>query len=204
MEIYGVSTPEIKLATTETEATEFAAEIGYPVVMKIASPDIYHKTDVGGIRIDIQNEKEAKEAFDDILSTVKAKAPNAKIDGVSVEAMLSLGKEVIIGAKKDPQFGHMVMFGLGGIYVEILKDVVFRINPINHSEALRMIEEIKAIKILKGARGEKPVNLDSIAEVIVKVCQILTDFPQIQEFEMNPLIVSESRGTIAVDTNCIL
>ncbi len=201
---YGIHVPEIRLAQTAEEAASHATEIGYPVVLKIASPQIYHKTDVGGIRIDLSDTDAVKTAFAEIIASVKENAPQATIEGITVEAMMSLGNEIIIGVNRDLQFGHMLMFGLGGIYVEILRDVTFRIAPVSHQEALQMIEEIKAISILKGARGEKPVDLDSIAEVIVKVGQIVTDYPQISELEMNPLIASPVHGTIAVDTKCIV
>lgn len=201
---YGIHVPETRLAKTGEEAVRFADAIGYPVVMKISSPQVYHKTDVGGIRIDVQDTDEVAKAFAEISASVKKNVPTAVIAGITIEPMTSLGKEVIIGAKLDPQFGHMLMFGLGGIYVEILKDVTFRIAPVTQIEAVEMIEEIKAVKLLKGARGETPVDLDEIADVIVKVGQLVTDFPQIREFEINPLIVSPDRGAIAVDAKCIV
>ncbi len=204
MNAYGIKCPKMQLAKTEKEGCQFAKKIGYPVVMKIASPEIYHKTDAGGIRIDIENEKELKSAWQEILDNVKTYNPKAKIEGITIEPMVPIGKEVIIGAKKDPQFGHMLMFGLGGIYVEILKDVTFRIAPITKNEAMHMVEEIKTIELLKGARGEKPVDIKNIAEVIERVGQIMMDYPQIQEFEINPLIVCPRRGTFAVDVNCIV
>jgi acyl-CoA synthetase (NDP forming) len=154
--------------------------------------------------IDIQDEISVKNAWDDILASVKKYNPKAKIDGITVEPMVPIGKEIIIGAKKDPQFGHMIMFGLGGIYVEILKDVTFRIAPVSQDEAVKMIEEIKTIELLRGARGEKPVDIKAIAKVIESVGRIVTDYPQIQEFEINPLIACPSRGTFAVDVNCIV
>lgn len=202
--VYGIPLPEVHLATTPAEAVKFSEDLKYPVVMKIASPDIYHKTDVGGIRVDIKDEAEAIAAYNGILENVKAKAPKARITGITVEPMLSIGKEVIVGVNRDPQFGHMLMFGLGGIYVEVLKDVTFRIAPISAEEAKEMIHEIKAIRILKGARGEAPVDIDAIADIIVKVGQIVTDYPQISEFEINPLFASSDRGTIAADIKCIV
>lgn len=201
---YGIHVPDIRLAKTADEAIAHAEAIDYPVVLKIASPDIYHKTDAGGIRVDLQNADEVRSAFDDILAKVKAYKPDATIDGITVEPMLSLGKEIIIGVNRDPLFGHMLVFGLGGIYVEVLKDVTFRIAPVTKTEALAMINEIKTVSILKGVRGEKAVDFDEIADVIVRVGQIVTDYPQISEFEMNPLIVSPERGAIAVDMKCIV
>lgn len=201
---YGISAPVVRLASTQKEAVFFAKKVGFPVVMKIVSPQIYHKTDAGGLRIDVQNEESVKKAWDDILASVKKYNSKAKVEGITVEPMVPIGKEIIIGAKKDPQFGHMIMFGLGGIYVEILKDVTFRIAPVAQEEAVKMIEEIKTIELLRGARGEKPVDIRAIAKVIESVGNIVTDYPQIQEFEINPLIACPSRGVFAVDVNCIV
>lgn len=204
MEAYGIPGPRVHLATTADEAVSLAQKITYPVVMKIASPQIYHKTDAGGIRIDVATDEDVQKFFGEIVANAKAYDPSAEIHGVTVEPMVPIGKEVIIGVRKDPQFGHLLMFGLGGIYVEILKDVTFRVAPIERQEAMNMIGEIKAIQILKGARGEKPVDLNSIADIIEKVSRIVTDFPQISEMEINPLIVSQQGGVMAVDTNCIV
>lgn len=204
MEAYHIPGPQVHLAKNSEEAVSLAKEIGYPVVMKIASPQIYHKTDAGGIRIDVEIDADVRRFFAEIVASAKIYDSSAEIHGVTVEPMIPIGKEVIIGVRKDPQFGHLLMFGLGGIYVEILKDVTFRVVPIGLKEAIDMIGEIKAIQILKGARGEKPVDLRSIAEIIEKLSRIVTDFPQISEMEINPLIVSQKGSIMAVDTNCIV
>ncbi|MCL4416516.1 MAG: acetate--CoA ligase family protein [Actinobacteria bacterium] len=181
-------------------AREFTKGTGYPVVLKIDSPDILHKTDVGGIKVGIRNDAELEEGFNEIMNNVKTKKPEAVIRGISIQEMIQGKHETIIGVSKDPQFGPMIMFGLGGIYVEIMKDVTFRIAPVTESNARDMIEEIKTIKLLKGARGAKPSDIDSIVETILKVSQLVTDFPEIMEMDINPLFVkAEGEGSIAGD-----
>lgn len=203
-EIYGIPAPKVQLATTKQEAKKIAQKEGFPIVLKIASPDVFHKTDVGGIRIDLQTEVDVEKAFSDIMETVQKNMPAARLRGVTVERMMPMGKEVIIGATKDPQFGHLLMFGLGGIYVEVLKDVSFRIAPVNHTQAKKMISEIASLKILTGVRGESPVDIDAIADVIVKIGQMVTDFPEISEIEINPLIAGLKTGVRAVDAKIVL
>lgn len=204
LQAYGIHQPSSCLVKTEKAALSCAAEICFPLVMKISSSDILHKTDVGGVRVDIHDLKEAKEAYNAILKNVKKQVPKAKIDGVLVMPMLSMGREVIVGAKVDPNFGHLIMFGMGGIYVEILKDVTFRVAPVLLSEAKQMILNIRSSALLTGVRGEKSVDIDALAEVIVRVSHLVTDFPQIREFEINPLIMSEDQGAVAVDARCIV
>ncbi|MBM3712053.1 MAG: CoA-binding protein, partial [Actinobacteria bacterium] len=182
------------------EAKKMAEMMGYPVVLKIDSPDILHKSDIGGIKIGIKNDEELIEAFETIMTNVLRYLPFARINGISIQEMVENKKEVIIGINKDTQFGHMIMFGLGGIYVEILKDVSFRIAPIFRKNAQEMIDEIKSIKLLKGTRGEKPSDIDSIIDVILKISQLVTDFPDIIEMDINPLFVKEEgKGSIAGD-----
>jgi len=194
---------EIPLAATVKEvksAREFTKKTGYPVVLKIDSPDILHKTDVGGIKVGIRNDAELEEGFNEIMNNVRAKKPEAFVRGISIQEMIQEKQETIIGINKDPQFGPMIMFGLGGIYVEILKDVSFRIAPITERDAKDMIEEIKTIKLLKGARGAKPSDINSIVETLLKVSQLVTDFPEIMEMDINPLFVREQgKGSIAGD-----
>jgi acetyltransferase len=200
LEAYGIRIPIAKVARDLKEAREVVKLTGYPVVLKIDSPDILHKTDVGGIKIGINNYKELEESFEGIISNVKKYMPSAKINGISIQEMIESKKETIIGINKDSQFGPMIMFGLGGIYVEILKDVSFRIAPISKTDAKEMIEEIKTIKLLKGARGEKPSDIESIVEVLLKISQLVTDFPDIIEMDINPLFVKEEgKGSIAGD-----
>lgn len=200
LEAYGIRVPIAKVARDLKEARKVVKLTGYPVVLKIDSPDILHKTDVGGIKIGIKNYKELEESFEGIISNVKKYMPSAKINGISIQEMIESKKETIIGINKDPQFGPMIMFGLGGIYVEILKDVSFRIAPISPTDAREMIEEIKTVKLLKGVRGEKPSDIESIVEVLLKISQLVTDFPDIIEMDINPLFVKEEgKGSIAGD-----
>ncbi|MHB1276737.1 MAG: acetate--CoA ligase family protein, partial [Candidatus Humimicrobiaceae bacterium] len=195
-----IRVPQAITARDISEAKAFTKKVGYPVVLKIDSPDILHKTDVGGIKVGIKDDSELEAGFNDIINSVKAKKPEANIRGISIQEMIVDKQETIIGINKDPQFGPMIMFGLGGIYVEILKDVSFRIAPITESDAREMIEEIKTIKLLKGARGSKPSDIDSIVEIILKISQLVTDFPEIMEMDINPLFVkAEGLGSIAGD-----
>ena len=199
---YGFTFPERALARTAKEAAAIAERLGFPVVMKISSPDILHKTDVGGIKVNINTEIAAEDAFIEITSNVRRLMPEAYINGVMVYEMIKGGKEVILGTTYDRTFGHMIMFGLGGIYVEVLKDVSFRIAPISGKEALTMINEIKTSALLRGARGEKPVDMQAIADGIVKLSNIVTDFPVIRELDINPLVVM-NKGAFALDARII-
>lgn len=199
---YGVKAPQEKLVATRDKVVQASREIGYPVVMKVSSPDISHKTDVGGVVTGISSDKAAKNAFDQIYANVNRRMPQARIDGVIVQEMVQ-GEEVIVGATCDPQFGPFVTFGLGGLYVEVLKDVSHRIAPITFAEAKKMISEIKAYPILLGARGRKALDIDALADVILRVSQISQDFTQIQEVEINPLIVQED-GCYAVDALVVI
>jgi acetyltransferase len=197
---YGFVVPKMGLAETGHEAVELASKIGYPVVMKIASPDILHKSDIGGVRLGISSDSEAERAFEEIISAARRFMPSALILGVTVNQMVPRGKEVILGMAKDPDFGPMLMFGLGGIYVEVLKDVAFRIAPIDRREANVMITEIRSLPLLRGVRGEEPSDVSSIADALVRLSQLVTDFPEIIEMDVNPLtVMSSGRGAIAVD-----
>jgi len=197
---YGFRIPKSILAVSESEAVEAAKEIGYPVVMKISSPDILHKSDLGGVRVGIKTDAEARTCFCDITQKARRLMPDAEIKGVLVQQMITGGKEVILGMSRDPQFGPLLMFGLGGIYIEILKDVSFRIAPIGSAEAEEMIREIRSFPLLKGARGEKPVDINTVVNDILRLSQLVTDFPEIIEMDINPLIVfPEGGGTMALD-----
>ncbi len=200
LEAYNINVPKAELAKDIEEAKKIAGQIGYPVVLKIVSPNILHKTDVGGIKVGIQDQEELVEEFEQMLWDVKRYMPDANIKGVFVQEMVQLKKETIIGINNDPQFGPMIMFGLGGIYVEVLKDVSFRIAPITRKDAEEMINEIKTVKLLKGARGEQPSDIESIIDVLLKISQLVIDFPQINEMDINPLFVKrEGKGSIAGD-----
>ena len=200
LEAYGFSIPKKHLAQNEEECIKAVQEIGYPVVMKIASPEIVHKSDAGGVKIGLKNEDEIRQAFRTIISNAKKYRPDAKIDGILVQEMIKSGKETILGAKFDPILGPLIMFGLGGIYVEVLKDVVFRLAPLEEREATRMIESVKTINLLKGVRGEKPHDLGAIRESLQRLSQLITDFQEIEELDVNPLLVLEDgKGVRAID-----
>jgi len=199
---YGFQFPKRALARTSSEAVQIASQIGFPVVMKISSPDILHKTDVGGVRMNVKTPNKAEDAFLEITSNARRIMPDAFIKGVMIFEMLKGGKEVILGVTYDRTFGHMIMFGLGGIYVEVLKDVAFRIVPVTRQNAVAMVNEIKTIGLLRGARGEPPADIDAIAGSIVNLSCLVTDFPEIQELDVNPLRVME-QGAMALDARII-
>jgi 4-hydroxybutyryl-CoA synthetase (ADP-forming) len=188
---YGFPTPRSILTISEEYCVKAAKEIGLPVVMKIVSPDIIHKSDAGGVKVGVKSDDEVRAAFKTIMNNAKRYNIDANIKGVLVQEMIKSAKETILGAKQDRLFGPLIMFGLGGIYVEVLKDVVFRLAPIDEHEALRMVESIKTIRLLKGVRGEKPADLKAVIDSILRLSQLVTDFPEIEEFDMNPLLVLE-------------
>jgi 4-hydroxybutyryl-CoA synthetase (ADP-forming) len=205
LKAYGFPTPKSILGATEDECVSAAKEIGYPVVMKIASPDIIHKSDAGGVKVGVKSDDELRQAFRAIMENAKKYRADAKIKGVLVQEMVKSAKETILGASEDPTFGPVIMFGLGGIYVEVLKDVVFRVAPIDGREAMKMVESIKTIKLLKGVRGEKPSDLKAIADSLQRLSQLVIDFPEIKEFDINPLLVlEEGKGARVVDARIIL
>lgn len=199
----GIRFPEQASASDTDEAVTAARRIGYPVVMKINSPDILHKTDVGGVKVGLKNAQEVKEAFIEITSTVKRRMSQAYIKGVNIYEMIQGGKEVITGVTHDRTFGHMLMFGLGGIYVEILKDVSFRVVPVDDIDVREMIQEIRTYSLLKGARGERPVDIEGIVECILRLNSLVMAFPQIRELDINPLVVKED-SVVALDARIII
>ncbi|MGD1834652.1 MAG: acetate--CoA ligase family protein [Nitrososphaeraceae archaeon] len=200
LKAYGFSIPKNHVAENEEQAVKIANEIGYPIVMKVVSPDIIHKSDSGGVMVGIKNSEEVRKSFNVIMTNVKNYKKDADIKGILIQEMITSAKETIIGAKRDPVLGPLIMFGLGGIYVEVLKDVVFRLAPLNEIEVREMVESIKTIKLLKGTRGEKPSDLDGIVENLQRLSQLVIDFPEIEEFDMNPLLVlEEGNGVRAVD-----
>jgi len=203
LSLYGFSFPERALAKTPMEAVAIAERIGYPIVMKVSSPHILHKTDVGGVKINLNNEKAVYNAFVEITTNVKRFMPDAYIEGVMIYEMVSGGKEVILGVSYDRSFGHMIMFGLGGIYVEVLKDVSFRIVPVSEEEAVEMINETKGSRILDGVRGEKPYDKADIASCIRKLSALVQDFPIIKEIDINPYMVFNNGG-IGLDARIII
>jgi 4-hydroxybutyryl-CoA synthetase (ADP-forming) len=197
---YGFPRPKSYLCTNEEECVKRAEEIGYPVVMKIVSQDIIHKSDAGGVKVGLKNKQQVSFSFNEIIANAKNYKKDAKIKGVLLQQMIESARETILGAKHDKLFGPLIMFGLGGIYVEALKDVVFRLAPIYEQEAMKMVESIKTYKILKGIRGEPPSDLKVLVECLLRLSQLVTDFPEITEFDMNPLLVlEEGKGACAVD-----
>lgn len=198
---YGFVVPRSGFAETGREAAAVADDIGYPVVVKISSPDILHKSDIGGVRLGLRDALEVERSFEEVVSSTRRFMPSALIMGVTVDQMIPRGKEVILGMAKDPDFGPMLMFGLGGIYVEVLKDVAFRIAPVNRHEAASMISEIRAYQLLRGVRGEEPSDISSIIDSLIRVSQLVTDFSEIIEMDVNPLMVMTSgQGAVAVDS----
>lgn len=195
---YGITIPEGGLAKTKEEAGKIAEKSGYPIAMKISSPDIVHKSDVGGVKLFLKNKDEVENAFEEMTTRIAKNQPNAKIVGTYLERMCDNGKEVIIGMTRDPQFGPMIMFGLGGIFVEVMKDVVFKLAPLTKSEAMEMITSIKSYPILRGVRGHAGFDVEKIADALQRISQLVTDFPQIKEMDINPFFA----GDKAKD-NCI-
>lgn len=195
---YGIPTIPYRVAHSEEAAVTAAKELGFPVVLKILSPDVVHKTDFGGVRIDLRSEEETSEAYGDIIRSVRQADPDARMEGVMVESYLRSGKEVIVGMSTDPRFGPVLMFGLGGIYVEALNDVAFRVRPVTRTDAEEMIRDIRGFPLLEGVRGEKGVDLDLLREVIQRVSQLVGDHDRILELDLNPFLVFEEGG-MAVD-----
>jgi acetyltransferase len=179
-------------------AVQAAKEIGFPVVLKIASPDISHKTDVDGVKVNLKDEEQVRSAFSAITSRAQRRMPQAYIAGCLVQKMAPEDcKEVIIGVKRDDQFGPLVMFGLGGVYVEVLKDISFRLAPLSNRDARDMIKEIRSYMLLKGFRGEKGVDFGALETILLKMSRLATDFPEIYEAEFNPVLVNSERGIVA-------
>ncbi len=199
---YGFVFPKRALARTSKEAGSVASKIGFPVVMKISSPDILHKTEVGGVKLNVNSRAEAEDAFTEITANSRRLAPEAFINGVMLYNMVKGGKEVILGVTYDRTFGHMIMFGLGGIYVEVLKDVSFRIAPVLRRDASAMVNEIKTSALLKGARGESPADIEALTDNILRLSDFVTDFPEVRELDINPLVVM-GKGAIALDARII-
>ncbi len=205
MTAYGIPTPADRLATTTDEAAALAHEIGFPVVLKLASPDILHKTDVGGVLVNVQDEAAAHAGFETILARARAAQPAARLTGVQVQQMITGGQEVIVGVKRDPTFGPLLMFGLGGVYVEALADVSFRLAPLTERDAWEMLEEVRSARLLAGVRGLPAADRAALVRAIVRVGQLAADNPEIAELDLNPLLVlPEGQGVVAVDARIIV
>ena len=200
---YGMPITAIKIATTEDEAVKYSDEIGYPIVLKIVSPQVLHKSDSGGVLINIKNAEEVRAGYNQILTNVKKHVPEAVITGILVQEMAPSGTEVIVGSTKDPTFGNTLMFGLGGIFVEVLKDVSFRIVPIQKVDAAEMIKEIRAYKILEGVRGMPPADQEMLVKILMATSKMLEECPEVNELDMNPILVYE-KGARVVDARVIL
>lgn len=200
---YGIPTPRAVLVKTPEEARDYADKVGYPLVAKIVSPDITHKSDVGGVKLFINSREEAYNAVKEILENVSKRAPGSRIEGVIIYRMAPPGLEVIVGGIRDDVFGPTVMFGLGGIFVEVMRDVSFRIYPITIEDALEMINEIRSSAILNGYRGQPPVDKYALADIIVKTSKLLAENEEIEAVDLNPVIAYQ-QGAIAVDVRVIL
>jgi acetyl-CoA synthetase (ADP-forming) len=200
---YGIPVTKFELARSEEEAVKFADAIGFPTVLKIVSSDIIHKSDVGGVIVGLKNSDDVRHGYNQILQNVKKHDPKARIAGVLVQEMAPPSTEVIVGAIKDPQFGPAIMFGLGGVFVEVLKDVTFRIAPITEDDACDMISEVKAYPLLKGYRNTPPADIEAIEKILLSTSRLVTDCMEIKELDLNPVIVYE-KGAKTVDARIIL
>ena len=200
---YGIPVARAPLATSADEAVRFADEVGYPVVLKIVAPAIVHKTEAGGVQVDLRSAAEVRKAHAAILKGARRAAPDAVVEGVLVQQMIRGGREVIVGMTRDPSFGPLVMFGLGGILVEVLRDVVFRIAPFGREDARDMIRGIQGVKLLDGVRGAPPVRFDALEETLLRVSQLVVDFPEIAELDVNPVLAFDT-GVQAVDARVLL
>nr|MDO8100357.1 acetate--CoA ligase family protein [Candidatus Njordarchaeota archaeon] len=200
---YGMPVTKFKVCKSVGEAIKYSHEIGYPVVLKIVSPDVLHKSDVGAVKINLKNDSEVREAYGEIVKNVKKFKNDVKVLGVIVEELAPQGHEVIVGMAKDPQFGPALMFGLGGIFVEVLKDVSFRIAPLTEYDARDMIQEIKGYPILTGIRGQKPADIESLVDIILRVSKLVTEHPEIEQLDLNPIFVYP-QGAKIVDARIML
>ncbi len=200
---YGIPVTKVKLARSEDETVAAAQEIGYPVVLKIVSPQVLHKSDVGGVMVNLKDDREVRFAYKTIIDNVRKKVPDAEIVGVLVQEFAPQGLELIIGLTRDPQFGPTVMFGLGGIFVEVFEDVSFRVAPLTYEDAEDMIKDIKGYKLLTGYRGSEPVDIDSLKEALVKVGEIGLELDEVVEMDLNP-VMAYPNGVMVVDARVIL
>lgn len=201
----GIPVPDFRLATSADEAVELAQFIGFPLAMKIVSPEIIHKSDAKGVMLNIKNESELRSSYEEIIRNAKKYNPNAEITGVSIQEMIKGGKEVIVGMNRDAVFGPVLLFGAGGIFVEVLRDITLKVLPLADRDIENMFSEIQASKILTGYRGSPPADLSSLKEIIQKIAKLSFELPEISEFELNPVIVYEQgNGAVALDARIIL
>lgn len=205
MAAYGMRLPDSRLSRSPEEAAEIAKEIGFPVVMKISSPDILHKSDIGGVRVGIADPQAASDSYELIAYRARKFSPNARIWGVLVQEMARKGREVLVGVSRDPQFGALIGVGMGGIYVEVLKDVVFRLAPLSREEVREQLRAIRSFPLLQGVRGEQTADLEAVEDIVLRVSQLVSDFPEIVEMDINPLVVyNRGEGVIVLDARIIL
>ena len=199
----GINVLDTRLATSKQEAIKISKHLGFPIVLKIASPDILHKSDAGGVKLGLGTPGQVDKAYDQILKATSQRHPQARVQGISVQKMARPGVEVIIGMSKDTQFGPVLMFGLGGIWVEILKDVSFRIVPLYKKDAAEMIREIKGYPLLAGYRGQEPVDVSKLEEFLLKLSSFAEQYPEVKEIDLNP-IYAYGDDAVAVDARVIL
>jgi acyl-CoA synthetase (NDP forming) len=199
----GIPIASAQLAATREEAVAAARQIGLPVVLKIVSPDISHKSDVGGVKLNLDSEEEVAAAFDEIVEAARRAQAGATVLGVSVQKMAQPGVEVIMGMTKDPQFGPVLMFGLGGVFVEVLKDVAFRIVPLEPRDARQMIRDIQGFPVLEGFRGQEPADLAALEDMLMRLSAFVEEHPEIQELDLNPIFAYKD-GALAVDARIVL
>ncbi len=205
LDAYGIQQIAGDFADSEIDAVTLANKIGYPVAMKIVSPDILHKSDVGGIRLNLQDAESVHFAYQKMMAEIEVKASKAHIEGILIEKMAPKGQEVIIGMRRDPGFGAMMMFGLGGIYVELFKDIAFRVAPLTRKDAFDMISATKAGTLLNGYRGQEKADINAVVDTILRLSKLAVDFPEINEIEINPLLVlPDGQGILALDGRVIL
>ncbi len=200
---YSIPCPPAQVGQTKEECVAIGRTIGYPVVMKVLSRQIVHKSDAGGVIVGIGSDEEMADAYTTMSSTLQKNRPEATIDGFVIQKMMPAGIEVVVGALRNAQFGPVVMFGMGGIYIEVFKDVEFRLAPLSKEEALRQIQETKVSQLLKGVRGQQPSDVDAIAELLVNAGRLICDFEEIKEFDFNP-VLSYPDGCMAVDARIVL
>ncbi|HXZ37686.1 MAG TPA: acetate--CoA ligase family protein, partial [Thermodesulfobacteriota bacterium] len=205
LRVYGIPMVRGVPVSDEKEAVQAARQLGFPVAMKVISQEISHKSDVGGVQLNLRSEAGVADAYQDMLRRIRQEYPQAKIEGVLIQSMVTGGRELIVGGRQDEQFGSVVLVGLGGIFVEVFGEVSVRVAPISHREAMEMIDELRGAPIFKGARGLKPSDIQSVVDVLLRLSQLLSDFPEIREMDINPLRVFSIReGCMALDVRMIL